>query len=101
MAHPGDHPTQITHWKQELVESASDLFGKGKKKEINLNAEIAELHRQTGKLTVEKNQSAWAELSDLQKSHFDLSTSHFKHGFPSVEYQFSTNLFSWYFAALH
>jgi len=25
------HPTQITRWKQELVDNASDLFGKGKK----------------------------------------------------------------------
>ena len=29
------HPTQITRWKQELSNNASDLFGKGKKKEIN------------------------------------------------------------------
>ena len=29
------HPTQITRWKQELIENATDLFGKGKKKEIN------------------------------------------------------------------
>ena len=26
------HPTQITRWKQELVDNASDLFGKGNKK---------------------------------------------------------------------
>jgi transposase-like protein len=24
------HPIQITRWKQELVDNASDLFGKGK-----------------------------------------------------------------------
>ena len=28
------HPTQITRWKQELIENASDLFGKGKTAEI-------------------------------------------------------------------
>lgn len=49
------HPTQITRWKQELVENAPDLFGKGKKKEINHEAEVAELHRQIGKLKVEND----------------------------------------------
>lgn len=49
------HAAQITRWKQELVQRASDVFGKGKKKEINHDAEIAELHRQIGKLTVEKD----------------------------------------------
>ena len=29
------HPTQISNWKQELLENAPDLFGKGKKKEVN------------------------------------------------------------------
>jgi transposase-like protein len=47
------HATQITRWKQELVENATDLFGKGKKKEVNHEAEVAELHRQIGKLKVE------------------------------------------------
>jgi len=49
------HPTQITRWKQELVENAPDLFGKGKKKEVNHDAEVAELHRQIGKLKVEND----------------------------------------------
>ena len=49
------HPTQITRWKQELIESASDLFGKGKKKEVNHNAEVAELHRVIGKLKAEND----------------------------------------------
>ena len=49
------HPTQITRWKQELVENATDLFGKGKKKEVNHEAEVAELHRQIGKLKVEND----------------------------------------------
>jgi transposase-like protein len=42
------HPTQITRWKQELLENASDLFGKGKKKEVNHEGEVAELHRLIG-----------------------------------------------------
>ena len=33
----------------------SDIFGKGKKKEVNHEAEVAELHRQIGKLKVENN----------------------------------------------
>ena len=47
------HPTQITRWKQDLTKNASDIFGKGKKKEVNL--ELAELHRQIGKLKVEND----------------------------------------------
>jgi len=49
------HPTQITRWKQELSENAVDLFGKGKKKEVNHEAELAELYRQIGKLKVEND----------------------------------------------
>ena len=49
------HPTQITRWKQDLTKNAFDLFGKGKKKEINHEAEVAELHRQIGKLKVEND----------------------------------------------
>lgn len=49
------HPTQISTWKQELIENASDLFGKGKKKEINHEAEVAELHRVIGKLKAEND----------------------------------------------
>jgi transposase-like protein len=49
------HPTQITRWKQELVENATDLFGKGKKKEVNHEDEVAELHRVIGKLKAEND----------------------------------------------
>ena len=49
------HATQITRWKQELIENATDLFGKGKNKEVNHEAEVAELHRQIGKLKVEND----------------------------------------------
>ena len=49
------HPTQITRWKQELIENATDLFGKGKKKEVNHEVEVAELHRVIGKLKAEND----------------------------------------------
>jgi transposase len=49
------HATQITRWKQELIENATDLFGKGKKKEVTHEAEVAELHRMIGKLKVEND----------------------------------------------
>jgi transposase-like protein len=48
-------PPQITRWKQELFENATDLFGKGKKKEINHEAEVTELHRVIGKLKAEND----------------------------------------------
>lgn len=51
----GVDPTQITRWKQELVKSAADVFGKGQKKEVDHDAEVAELHRQIGKLKVEND----------------------------------------------
>jgi transposase-like protein len=49
------HPSQISTWKQELMENASTLFGKGKKKEVNHEADVAELHRVIGKLKAEND----------------------------------------------
>ncbi len=49
------HPTQISKWKQELLESAANLFGKSKKKEVSHEAEVAELHRVIGKLKAEND----------------------------------------------
>ena len=49
------HPSQISNWKQELLENAANLFGKSKKKEVNHEAEVAELHRMIGKLKVEND----------------------------------------------
>ncbi|MFA7406196.1 MAG: IS3 family transposase [Pelobacteraceae bacterium] len=72
------HSTQITRWKQELIESDSDLFGKGKKKEVNHEAEVAELHRMIGKLKVENDflsPSARTELDRAQKQQV-IATGH-------------------------
>jgi transposase-like protein len=49
------HPSQISNWKQELAENASNLFGKSKKKEVDHGAEVAELHRVIGKLKAEND----------------------------------------------
>lgn len=49
------HPSQISNWKQELLENAPDLFGKTKKKEVNHEAEVAELHRVIGRLKAEND----------------------------------------------
>jgi len=49
------HGTQIARWKQDLIENATDWFGKAKKKEVNHEAEVAELYRQIGKLKVEND----------------------------------------------
>ena len=49
------HPTQITRWKQDLIENATDHFGKGKKNEVNHEIEVAELHRVIGKLKAEND----------------------------------------------
>lgn len=49
------HPSQISNWKQALLEHAPNLFGKGKKKEVDRDAEVAELHRVIGKLKAEND----------------------------------------------
>jgi transposase len=49
------HPTQISTWKQELVQNASDLFGRDKKQEVDHDAEVSELHRVIGKLKAEND----------------------------------------------
>lgn len=51
----GVHQTRIARWKRELIANAPDLFGKGKKKDDNHEAEVAELHRRIGKLKVEND----------------------------------------------
>ena len=52
------HPTVINNWKRQLLNDASSLFEsdyKNDKKEKDQQAQIDELYRQIGKLTVERD----------------------------------------------
>ena len=52
------HPTVINNWKRQLLSEASSLFEadrKSDKKAKDQQAQIDELYRQIGKLTVERN----------------------------------------------
>jgi transposase len=50
----GVHPTQITYWKKELQEHASEIFGKKASKDAKAaETREAELYRQIGQLKVE------------------------------------------------
>tara|TARA_B100000678_G_scaffold202665_1_gene170565 strand:- start:8536 stop:8733 length:198 start_codon:yes stop_codon:yes gene_type:complete len=52
----GVHPTQASQWKRELQEKASGLFdGKDGKAAHKSQEEIDALHREIGKLTVERD----------------------------------------------
>lgn len=50
----GVHPTQVNTWKKQLLESSSDVFGKGKqKRETDFETERESLYSQIGRLKVE------------------------------------------------
>ena len=50
----GVHPTQVNTWKKQLLESSSDVFGKGKqKREADFESERESLYGQIGRLKVE------------------------------------------------
>ena len=49
------HPTMISAWKRQLVESAGDLFDKNHKSRKQAEAQTDELYRQIGQLKVEND----------------------------------------------
>ena len=49
------HPTMISAWKRQLVESAADLFDKNNKSRKQAEAQTDELYRQIGQLKVEND----------------------------------------------
>jgi len=49
------HANQITDWKKQLLNSASDVFGKGAKKAEDSVEAIEQLHVKIGQLTMEND----------------------------------------------
>jgi len=48
------HPSQVNAWKKQLLESSSDVFGKGRKQQTeNHEEEKDKLYSQIGRLKVE------------------------------------------------
>lgn len=54
-AEHANHPIQVSQWKKQLLESASDLFGKGRKDKERGDQQTreAELFQEIGKLKME------------------------------------------------
>jgi len=48
----GIHPTQISHWKRQLLDGAADVFSNGKQHQAS-QAHEAELFEQIGRLKME------------------------------------------------
>ena len=48
------HPTMISTWKRQLLDSAADLFDKNQKSRKQVEGQLDELYRQIGQLKVEK-----------------------------------------------
>lgn len=49
------HPTMISAWKRQLLESAADLFDKNQKTRKQVEDQVDELYRQIGQLKVEND----------------------------------------------
>jgi transposase len=49
------HPNQITQWKQQLLDNASELFSKGRNNPSATDETIKDLHAKIGQLTVEND----------------------------------------------
>ena len=51
----GVHPTMISAWKRQLLDSAAELFDKNQKSQKQLESRLDELYRQIGRLKVEND----------------------------------------------
>ena len=49
------HPTMISPWKRQLLDSAADLFDKNQKSRKQVEGQLDELYRQIGQLKVEND----------------------------------------------
>lgn len=49
------HANQITDWKKQLLNNASDIFGKNAQKAEQSEETIEQLHAKIGELTMEKD----------------------------------------------
>jgi len=49
------HANQITDWKKQLFNSASDVFGKGAQKAEESEQTVQQLHAKIGQLTMEND----------------------------------------------
>lgn len=49
------HPTQITAWKQQLLEHATEVFANGHSRTQDTEQRVRELHAKIGELTMERD----------------------------------------------
>jgi transposase-like protein len=49
------HPTMISAWKRQLLDSAAELFAKNHKSQKQMEGQVDELYRQIGQLKVEND----------------------------------------------
>lgn len=49
------HPTMISAWKRQLLDSATELFDKNNKSRKQMEGQVDELYRQIGQLKVEND----------------------------------------------
>ncbi|MEJ5358115.1 MAG: transposase [Desulfobacterales bacterium] len=49
------HPTMISAWKRQLLDSAAELFEKNQKSRKQMEGQVDELYRQIGQLKVEND----------------------------------------------